>query len=339
MEGPIRRSPMTNVGWRPADSGIYVVSECIGASSWYPCNDHPRDKATYSFRSPWTSRTRAANGILHGAGPRRPRTFVFEASEPMASYLATVNIAEFDRFEAKGPRGLPVHLPSDDASEEELGRLPPPGRVLEFLESGPSALSVRVRRRVSRYEQIGGALECQTCRSTAAARQRRGDRARARAPVVRRLREPATVARHVAERGLRELRRVAVDESTDGSRRLRAAREAEYAELRKRKVGLAFDPGVERVFSGACTCAARSCCYGLRKEVGPRPHRAHEDWVQTSTKPTAAPRLVTLASKVAGRDLKPFFDAWLILGGHARDPRYGPVEELPAGGERRREGG
>ncbi|HEX6884043.1 MAG TPA: M1 family peptidase, partial [Planctomycetota bacterium] len=51
-------------GWRRLGSGVYVTSQCIGASSWFPCNDHPRDKATYSFRvtvqRPWTA---AANGL------------------------------------------------------------------------------------------------------------------------------------------------------------------------------------------------------------------------------------------------------------------------------------
>jgi aminopeptidase N len=55
-----------------------------GASSWYPCNDHPSDKATYEFHvtvdEPYVV---AANGILvdeQDLGDRR--TFVWKARDP-----------------------------------------------------------------------------------------------------------------------------------------------------------------------------------------------------------------------------------------------------------------
>lgn len=103
--------PFEAVGWLDYDAaGIYVFSEPSGAMSWYPVNNHPRDKATYTFRitapKPYVV---AANGLLteeidQGAS----RTYVWEASDPMASYLATINIAEFDLLTEEGPSGLPI---------------------------------------------------------------------------------------------------------------------------------------------------------------------------------------------------------------------------------------
>src|SRR5207247_1537534 len=83
------------LGWNRYQDGVYVVSEPAGAAAWYPVNDHPRDKALYTFRitvaKPYVV---AANGLLketvdNGA----TRTYVWETRHPMASYLATVDIA------------------------------------------------------------------------------------------------------------------------------------------------------------------------------------------------------------------------------------------------------
>src|SRR4029450_5862403 len=37
-------------GWVPTDDGAFVVGEPEGSPGWYPVNDNPQDKATYSFR-------------------------------------------------------------------------------------------------------------------------------------------------------------------------------------------------------------------------------------------------------------------------------------------------
>jgi aminopeptidase N len=156
---------MPGVGWLRAESGVYVVSECIGASSWYPCNDHPRDKATYSFRvtvdPPWIA---AANGILREVVESDDeRTYVFEMADPMASYLATLNVAEFGVLALEGPRGIPMttYHPKD-ATEEELAPFKRQREVFEFLESRFGPYPFQAAGAVLSYESLGGALECQT---------------------------------------------------------------------------------------------------------------------------------------------------------------------------------
>jgi len=37
-------------GWIPTPDGAFVADEPQGAPTWFPCNDHPTDKATYDFR-------------------------------------------------------------------------------------------------------------------------------------------------------------------------------------------------------------------------------------------------------------------------------------------------
>lgn len=105
-------SPAVDIplGWHHTPAGIYVVSEPAGAEGWYPVNDHPCDKATYTFHitvpHPYVV---AANGRLvatedHGA----TTTYLWEAQDPAASYLVTLGIADLVQRTARGPDGLPI---------------------------------------------------------------------------------------------------------------------------------------------------------------------------------------------------------------------------------------
>jgi aminopeptidase N len=108
---PVRSVALpVEVGWNKYADGSYVASEPEGAATWFPVNDHPRDKASYTFRisvpKPYVA---AANGVLadtidHGA----TRTYVWQMGRPMASYLATVNIGKFVMKTETGPDGLPI---------------------------------------------------------------------------------------------------------------------------------------------------------------------------------------------------------------------------------------
>jgi aminopeptidase N len=97
-------------GWANYGDGIFVASEPAGAAGWYPVNDHPLDKATYTFRitvaEPYMV---AANGLLTDTIDNGDTTtYVWENSHPTASYLVTVNIAEFVMETIEGPDGLPI---------------------------------------------------------------------------------------------------------------------------------------------------------------------------------------------------------------------------------------
>lgn len=100
------------VGWTNYGDGVFVASEPAGAAGWYPVNDHPLDKATYTFRitapDPYVV---AANGVLQAVVPDAVNgwtTYVWEMAQPVASYLVTVNIAEYVIDTGEGPDGLPI---------------------------------------------------------------------------------------------------------------------------------------------------------------------------------------------------------------------------------------
>jgi hypothetical protein len=85
-------------GFIPTADGALIAGEPDVAATWFPVNDHPSDTATYSFRVTVPLGVEAiANGELvsrtdHGART----TWSWEAREPLAPYLATASIGQFE---------------------------------------------------------------------------------------------------------------------------------------------------------------------------------------------------------------------------------------------------
>ncbi|MCQ3935922.1 MAG: M1 family peptidase [Chloroflexi bacterium] len=97
-------------GWIAYDGGIFVLSEPDGSASFYPVNDHPLDKAAYTFivtvPKPYEV---AANGVLtETTSDGVSSTYRFELRDPMASYLATININDFDMETMESEGGVPI---------------------------------------------------------------------------------------------------------------------------------------------------------------------------------------------------------------------------------------
>ncbi|HEU4449230.1 MAG TPA: M1 family metallopeptidase [Gaiellaceae bacterium] len=85
-------------GFIHTDDGALVVGEPHVAATWYPVNDHPSDKAAYTFRVTVPKGLEAvANGVLKSRKPKGAwTTWTWDAKEPMASYLTTATVGEFD---------------------------------------------------------------------------------------------------------------------------------------------------------------------------------------------------------------------------------------------------
>ncbi|MEU7413867.1 M1 family metallopeptidase [Streptomyces sp. NPDC042638] len=84
-------------GWIPTDDGAFVAGEPQGAMTWFPADNHPKDKASYDFTiTVPRGRTAVANGVLLGQRTAHGRTtFRWRESRPMAAYLATATIGTF----------------------------------------------------------------------------------------------------------------------------------------------------------------------------------------------------------------------------------------------------
>ena len=134
-----RRSPLApfEVGWFTYDDGAFVASQPDGAQAWFPVNDHPLDKATYTFEItvPGADLEVAANGALRSVEEGDDsRTFLYEMRQPMASYLATVIVGELEEHTEDEVDGVAIRNffpPSQtDVAEEYFANT---GAMLEYF--------------------------------------------------------------------------------------------------------------------------------------------------------------------------------------------------------------
>ena len=98
-------------GFMAVDDGVTVAGQPEVAAAWYPVNDHPLDKAAYRFEVTVPRGYEvAANGLLRDVDERGGRsTWEWVAREPMASYLATIDIGFWDVHRWRTDDGLPVY--------------------------------------------------------------------------------------------------------------------------------------------------------------------------------------------------------------------------------------
>ena len=97
-------------GWFDTAKGSYVVNEPSGARSWLPSNDHPSDKATYTFAiTVPTGVTAVANGSLvtHTTADGHER-WVWRQDDPMTTYLIGVVTGDYVIVDTTGPHGVPL---------------------------------------------------------------------------------------------------------------------------------------------------------------------------------------------------------------------------------------
>ncbi len=131
--GPVR-STWGDVGWEELENGVLVAGQPNGAPSWFPCNDHPSNKASYRIAITTDSPYRViSNGTLTSKTVRSSQTrWVYEQPEPMATYLATVQIGQYEEvalrhspvpLSAAIPAGSRARFESDFGRQGEMVRL------------------------------------------------------------------------------------------------------------------------------------------------------------------------------------------------------------------------
>ena len=126
-----------SLGMHFVDGMAFVASEPDGARSWFPCNDHPRDKALFRFEI-----TVPRGYIVAANGQPRPpiegqttTTFVWEDASPMATYLATVAVGRYQVIHQTAANGIPLrHYVSPDLLSDARKLLTRTGDMIVFLE-------------------------------------------------------------------------------------------------------------------------------------------------------------------------------------------------------------
>ena len=123
-------------GWFRYETGIVAFGEPRGASYWYPVNEHPSDKATYTFiitvPEPYEA---ASNGELvetvdHGDTV----TYVWESRHATASYLTVLAVARFDEVEGTTASGVPIaHAIERSVDQSVRRRLDSTAAIIDFF--------------------------------------------------------------------------------------------------------------------------------------------------------------------------------------------------------------
>ncbi|MEU2257511.1 M1 family metallopeptidase [Nocardia xishanensis] len=131
---------MTNTvgeGWTFAPSGgAFVAGEPHSATTWYPLNDTPLDKATFALHATvpaeWevmSNGLRTQNTVLADK-----RTVSWESRVPVLGYLTTVAIDHFSFLDQRRANGTPLvsaFAPDAEHNREYEERLP---EILDFAE-------------------------------------------------------------------------------------------------------------------------------------------------------------------------------------------------------------
>jgi aminopeptidase N len=152
-------------GWQLSSSGgAFAAGEPHSATSWYPANDTPKDKATFKLdaRVPngWSV---ISNGVESPATPGNDGWTTFHWNEPnrVATYLTTIGVDKWTFERSTLPSGTPVvsaYAPGAEDKKAVESRLP---EILTFLESkfGPYPQSAAGGIYIN--ENIGFSLEIQ----------------------------------------------------------------------------------------------------------------------------------------------------------------------------------
>ncbi len=154
------------VGWQTDGREAYVVSEPTGASTFFPANDHPSDKATYTFEvTAPDDQVVAASGLLVDDAPAGAgrRVWRYEARDAMATYLVQIAIGDYVLEAAGTVEGVVLrhafHRTLVDAARATTSRT---AEMLDVLDDIYGPYPFEAYGVLAVDEALGFALETQT---------------------------------------------------------------------------------------------------------------------------------------------------------------------------------
>ncbi len=307
-------------GWVTTRDGAMVANEPEGSSTWFPVNDHPRDKATYAFDITVPDGLVAvANGDLvaqRTAGDWT--TWSWDAPDQMAAYLATASVGNYELREYAAPNGLPII----DAVDRDLPAtaddgLAQQGEMIVYFETVFGRYPFVSFGGIVDDDSIGYALETQT------------------RPIYSRRATEGTVAHETAHQWVgnavspERWQDIWLNEGWatygswlwaehDGG----ATAQSEFEAVMSIPATDPFwetviaDPGPEGLFVDPVYDRGAATLHALRVKIGDTAFfTLAREWVRRYDDSTATTEdFEALAEEVSGQDLDTFFDVWLHTG-------------------------
>ncbi|MGC4744244.1 M1 family metallopeptidase [Micromonospora sp. DT201] len=321
---PVVDGELGSGGFLHTADGAVALGQPDSAATWFPVNDHPSDKASYDVAVTVPDGLAAlSNGV---PGPKSSAdgwtTWRWSEHAPMASYLSTLVIGDY-RVVVGTHAGLPMvtavaaSLPPAGGAATSLART---GAIADFLASrfGPYPFD-SYGGIVIADDRIGYALETQS-RPVYGPAFFTDDR-----PNL------SVVAHELAHQWFGDSVSVGrwgdiwlnegfasyaewLWEEHDGGRTVQRNFELQYAATDWTQPSV--EPGRERMFGAAVYKRGALAVHALRRTVGDEMFfRILRTWTTERAAGNATTAdLVALAERVAGRQLRPLFDAWLVGG-------------------------
>ena len=313
-------------GFIHTDDGALVAGQPEVAAAWYPVNDHPLDKATYSIQiTVPEGLTALSNGLLLGSATRHGwTTWRWSESVPMISYLATATIGKW-RLSQTVYSGRPMIIAVDPdlppgLADDAVNRT---GEITDYLESlfGPYPFESNGAI-VDDYDNLQFALENQT-------RPIYSKYFFAEGAVPG---ETGVVAHEIAHQwfgdsvGVHFWRDIWLNEGLAtyaqwlwGERIGEFTVQGAFNFFYNQPVDSIFwqpppyDPGVNDLFAASVYYRGAMTVHALRKQVGEDAFwQIVRDWAAEHRGGNGSnEEFVALAERVSGQELDAFFDAWL----------------------------
>jgi aminopeptidase N len=322
---PVITDPDDSIeGWVPTDDGAFVPGEPQGAPAWIPSSDHPTDKATFTFHATVPEGiTAVGNGqLLSQTTKNGQTTFVWDSTEPMATYLATVTLGKFQVAKSTTPGGIPIYTAVDPAlasqSAATVAKIPD---IIEYFNSifGPYPFA-SAGAIIDRAPNVGYALESQT------------------KPIFSSAPSLSTMAHEIAHQwfgdsvSLKRWSDIWLNEGfatysqwlwTEHNGGATAQQTFDSTGNYGRAATSAFwqtvtaDPGTVDMFGNVPYNRGAMTLHALRGKIGDTAFfKLIKDWASTHKYGNASTAdFIRQAEKVSGKDLKTFFDVWLYQKG------------------------
>jgi aminopeptidase N len=317
-------------GFIHTDDGAFMGDEPNATSTWIPLNDHPSDKATWTFRvTVPVGLEVVANGRLVGHSQSAGKsTWVWDESYPMSNYLATADIGQWIFKNGTTPGGIAETVALDptllttnpsamdfffdttaeatDLWTDTFGRYP-------FDSTGAIADNATYTGR-----SIGFSLETQT------------------RPLYSAVRSTSTIAHELAHQwfgdavAVRTWKHIWLNEGFasfaqylwDAHLGVRTAHEDFLLDYSRSASDpfwqiIVADPQRDTMFARAVYRRGAMTLQALREKIGDGPFfQILRTWVAQHLHGTATTEeFIALSERISGRDLSNFFQVWLYTAG------------------------
>lgn len=330
--GQLGNAVLGEGGWLHNPDGAVALGQPESASTWFPVNDHPADKATFKLEMTVPEGVEAiSNGV---PGPTRTAagwtTWSWSEGAPMASYLAMVVIGQY-RMTTTTHNGKPMvvavaeSLPADGPAARSLAKT---GEITDFLATkfGPYPFDANGGVAVD-DRNIGYALETQS-------RPVYGPAFFNGAP------NESVVAHELAHQWFGDS--VALEKWQDiwlnegfatysewlwddhkGVRTLAESFDRVYNSYPwDQPGGEAGDPGAARIFGSAVYQRGGMTVYALHRTIGDAAFdQLLKRWTSEHKDGNASTDdLIAMAEEVSGKQLDALFQSWLFTTGKPAKP-------------------